>query len=158
MKEMYSWMKKHKEKVVMAILAGIFVAIIFGVKASQVDWKPATTDEWNYLYEQLNALEEQGLEAIYEMEDVSLVAGERNLKLLSDQCTIVFEMKDEHTLVEIAREDNAKTGFYGVGELIGIFMASVMLGMAFLLLEHLTFTMIKEAIEKNKLLKQEKEP
>lgn len=107
MKKQRKWLNEEKAKTIRIIIAVVVATVISLWLMSLPDYEKATTDDYKYLYDCLETLKIQGIEALHDMEDVEVHIQNKKLTLEHKECTLVFQMTDEHTFVEIVRQDNA---------------------------------------------------
>ena len=107
MKKQRKWLNEETAKTIRVIIAVVVAIVISLWLMSLPDYEKATKDDYKYLYDCLEILKIQGIEALHDMEDVEVHMQDKKLTLEHKECTLVFQMTDEHTFTEIERQDNA---------------------------------------------------
>lgn len=160
MKKFWIWLKEDATNIVMVIMlviAIVFARVVATNLISNVDFKAATVEDYNYLYEHLPMLEEQGLEVCHNLEDVEITIIQGYIKLESEQCVLFMEIDDNNNLIENSRHDKAVLGLDMIAAILGALFVSFLIGFLVFFVEILILGVGEWCLKKIQLLKRKRE-
>lgn len=108
---------RHVICLLMLIVAFIVAVVSAAIMFCSTDFKPATTADWDYLYEQLDKFESQGLSSAYDLDDVKITVSEKTVVIESEQCSLSFLVDNNGNLSESTRDDKAALGVLSITSL-----------------------------------------
>ena len=150
MKKTLSMDKIQKEQLVLIILmviAATITTLCLCNIVRRLDFTPATQDEWTYLYEQVAIFEESGIEQIYTTEDIKITYEGNSIKLESEQCVVILEVDNEHTLNEVEKYDKAYLNGDAIVLIIALAFADVTVSILFFFIEMLVLAIFLKWIQ-----------
>jgi len=98
----FKWLKENIDAAIIMLIAFIATASIFVGWFSSVDWKKATEEDWNHLYEQAEAIQNQELETVINDKDINV-----EIKLESEECALILKKGEDNKFTEIIENDKA---------------------------------------------------
>ena len=128
------WIKQNIAVSIIMLIATIGAISFFGDWVSRLNWKKATDEDWNHLYEQVEIIRGKQLEVA----DDTIM----EIKLESDECILILKKDKDNQVVEILECDKA-TPIIGI--IVGVpvmAVISVILWYVIAVLEIVVFSIV----------------
>ena len=115
----FKWIKHNIDISIIMLIAFIGAISFFVGWASEIDWKKASEEDWNHLYQQSEAIKDF---ETYVDDDTVM-----EIKLESEECILILKKDKDNQGVEIIERDKANSAIGVIGGITIMAVFSVIL-------------------------------
>ena len=115
----FKWIKQNIDISIIMLIAFIGAISFFVGWASEIDWKRASEEDWNHLYQQAESI--RGLETYVDNDTIM------EIKIESEECILILKKDKNNQVTEIIEKDKV---IPTIGVIVGV---PVMIGFSVIL-------------------------